>query len=1087
MPGDPALTVLALKLARVGQFELAWQIGAKSADPAFVDRVVRHLARQAVKQLLAGAPGAAFAHVGDGSYRGATPHGTPPPSVYTATGELTPEFKEAARYIAEHAFEAGREHERKKTGAGSLDLSRLGPVRQIPTSALATDPARFQFRHGHDAEDGTVSDLPAEPFDSHACEPLIVWRDSADKTDYVIDGHHRLAWAERDGAKRIPVRFLDVPTAAEAKAYGERLNREQAPATFAAPGPPPRPGLQWRDETSRWIRPETGEEHEHTPGGAAVSQVHYHGPSAPAAGWKEVGTDPHGVKVWQAPPKQPGIVGRLLGKKKPPAGLDPVQAGHADAHTLQARMAANHEYQQAEKSVAARNAGGFQQLANKEGKPVEEVKKELANKAQKLVDGQDVFLRVKGSVLPQILQSGRFKTVHETGTSDALANPKIRKEVEAKGMGISSDEPNDIRPVSVYLGGKDFSTVGQERGVASYGVDHDGSPAVIVKLKPRVRDRTTVTFGDSLSELQNGKAVASPLNAVSVNTINPSEVLHNPHFLDSHAGYHASKGFIEGQVHGGLSTDDIAEIGFPAEPPAPVRQALDAKGIKWRVYGSGGAQTHSAALFSAFAGPELFTLEDVNAFAARPDGSQWQTNGRWYRREGGKTVRIPNPNASQDTGAKAPAKKETPKEPAKSPPPPPPPPTKTQQKQAAQAAVKAEVEAAIADVKSANLPALATRITTLTKADIQALAKKASVYIPSGSTKEKAAQKFISALKKQKEIKHMGESAPLVAGGKPSTHFDHIPNGTDFSAVKPSKAFTDANPYASAKGTGDDYVTGRPNPELPDETRPGVKEKATARFLNNYTWGYDAPLNEALRKTGAPPPGPFGGEPGPIVAFTPKAATIVQMVMKKESPEAIAAALRSAGPHVQDELASHFGQKEYDSQTIVSAIEAAKGQPQREPGKPDVDGPRMFAALQQTFKKTKPFGPPPVKVYRGLTSLPPETIANIEAAAKKAQAAGSVVTMPGFVSTSTDRMGAFDGPVQFTIDAIHGIDTKPYSHFPAEDELLLNHNCQYRVKNVTRSGGTVHIELEQVSSGNQPKGTIALDGEKYSARLSLAA
>ena len=31
-----------------------------------------------------------------------------------------------------------------------------------------------------------------------------------------------------------------------------------------APGPPPRPGLEWREETSRWIRSDTGEEHEPT-------------------------------------------------------------------------------------------------------------------------------------------------------------------------------------------------------------------------------------------------------------------------------------------------------------------------------------------------------------------------------------------------------------------------------------------------------------------------------------------------------------------------------------------------------------------------------------------------------------------------------------------------------------------------------------------------------------------------------------------------------------------------------------------------------------------------------------------------------
>ena len=48
----------------------------------------------------------------------------------------------------------------------------------------------------------------------------------------IVDGHHRLAWAERDGAKRVPVKRLKAKNAAEAKKLGERLNR--AAGTFSA-------------------------------------------------------------------------------------------------------------------------------------------------------------------------------------------------------------------------------------------------------------------------------------------------------------------------------------------------------------------------------------------------------------------------------------------------------------------------------------------------------------------------------------------------------------------------------------------------------------------------------------------------------------------------------------------------------------------------------------------------------------------------------------------------------------------------------------------------------------------------------------
>jgi Protein of unknown function (DUF935) len=105
----------------------------------------------------------------------------------------------------------------------------------LPTSRLAADPKRFQFRRGHDTDDGTVRELPSERFDAQKCEPLAVWHDPQRREDFVVDGHHRLAWAERDGAKRVPVHFISARTAEEAKEQGRRLNtRLPARSTYSA-------------------------------------------------------------------------------------------------------------------------------------------------------------------------------------------------------------------------------------------------------------------------------------------------------------------------------------------------------------------------------------------------------------------------------------------------------------------------------------------------------------------------------------------------------------------------------------------------------------------------------------------------------------------------------------------------------------------------------------------------------------------------------------------------------------------------------------------------------------------------------------
>lgn len=203
------------------------------------------------------------------------------------------------------------------------------------------------------------------------------------------------------------------------------------------------------------------------------------------------------------------------------------------------------------------------------------------------------------------------------------------------------------------------------------------------------------------------------------------------------------------------------------------------------------------------------------------------------------------------------------------------------------------------------------------------------------------------------------------------------------------------HPHATAEQLGDKGVKGQANKKLPDATRPPIQDPETARYLNNYTWGYDGPLNKALRETGAPPPGKFGGD------------------------------------------------------TIAR--------------KPDKDGPAMHAALQRLFDAAPPFGPPPIRVYRGV-EVSSKVKSQIVAAAKKAQKSGGEFAMPGYISTATGE--SFPGNVQFEIRAVHGIDTMPYSHFPEERELLLNHNSRFRVKAIEKGdadqGVDVIIHLEQL-------------------------
>lgn len=123
--------------------------------------------------------------------------------------------------------------------------------------------------------------------------------------------------------------------------------------------------------------------------------------------------------------------------------------------------------------------------------------------------------------------------------------------------------------------------------------------------------------------------------------------------------------------------------------------------------------------------------------------------------------------------------------------------------------------------------------------------------------------------------------------------------------------------------------------------------------------------------------------------------------------------------------------------------------------------------LKAVFAKAKPIRPP-VVVKRGITVEDPAAFAKWFAGHGEA---GSAISLPGYQSTSLIHDGAADtfgekgrygGNVQFHIHATHGIDVKPYSRVPGEDEMLLPHGSNYKVGRVEQRGGEWHVELFQV-------------------------
>lgn len=132
-------------------------------------------------------------------------------------------------------------------------------------------------------------------------------------------------------------------------------------------------------------------------------------------------------------------------------------------------------------------------------------------------------------------------------------------------------------------------------------------------------------------------------------------------------------------------------------------------------------------------------------------------------------------------------------------------------------------------------------------------------------------------------------------------------------------------------------------------------------------------------------------------------------------------------------------------------------------GAKDVAG--VHEAMQKVFARAKTLDTP-MTLKRGVFSRNPEQLAQSMLASQ-----GKVVKLPGYQSTSAvqedhdsfgESGGGYKGNVKFTIHAVHGLDMKPYSVFPGENEVLLNHNSEYKVGRVEKHDGTWHIELFQV-------------------------
>lgn len=179
-----------------------------------------------------------------------------------------------------------------------------------------------------------------------------------------------------------------------------------------------------------------------------------------------------------------------------------------------------------------------------------EVEARISESLNRLLSQSDMSIQAHQWNLYRVIEDGRFKTQFETGQSGGAVAPVTRAEAEEMGIGIPSRIDPKLRPVYGFM------NIGENahKSVSGYG-------DITFVLRPEVRDRTTVTVGDSLMNFVQGRVAGAPLN-------DPNRATWDG-YIDSLYEY-ATTGnvdnllkrvrYVETQIQGGVSLADVSHV-----------------------------------------------------------------------------------------------------------------------------------------------------------------------------------------------------------------------------------------------------------------------------------------------------------------------------------------------------------------------------------------------------------------------------------------------------------------------------------------------------------------------------------------------
>tara|TARA_Y100001963_G_scaffold65896_1_gene91740 strand:- start:4544 stop:6328 length:1785 start_codon:yes stop_codon:yes gene_type:complete len=212
---------------------------------------------------------------------------------------------------------------------------------------------------------------------------------------------------------------------------------------------------------------------------------------------------------------------------------------------------------------------------------VEQIKAELSKRAKKWADDATPFVRVKKGTLTKILKDGRFKSQFETESSGGTYSPRIRADYETKAFKYNENLNPKDRPIYGYASPTKEGVYKNPRDPKSTFDPVSMYGRIRIRLKDRARNRATITFDDSLGSIDY--LLPSPMNNASQKSLFLTKDISG--MMDSLETQDVDNSrYVEMQVHGGVTTDDISKVFFPADfdVTPELKEQLKKKGIKWQ-------------------------------------------------------------------------------------------------------------------------------------------------------------------------------------------------------------------------------------------------------------------------------------------------------------------------------------------------------------------------------------------------------------------------------------------------------------------------------------------------------------------------